>query len=340
MTDSVQRLVLGWLAALLLGCAGGSSGRAGEAFVPPDEGLFPMGRFVYERNCLVCHGRWGDGDGEMASGMLPKPRKFSTAIFKYRSTPPGFLPTNDDLIRTIRGGRANTSMPYFTQLSDREVRAVVEFIKSFSLKWRKPENYAAPVPLPEPPAWLAAGCTELGPITEAQALSIQTAIAMPGVHATMLLPAGTETWWVYVWPPAGEAQTRLDALRARKLVEEVVLMREGGLRGAIVMGRFKEVANALALQRKLILAGETDVRLAARGGPPATTLLRIQWSSPESLRNAAAAGSGPLVLPASPFSEGLAAQLEQQRDALRAAGSPATLKACPADQATAFSSRR
>jgi hypothetical protein len=192
----------------------------------------------------------------------------------------------------------------------------------------------------EPPAWLAAGCTELGPITEAQALSIQTAIAMPGVHATMLLPAGTETWWVYVWPPTGEAQTRLDALRARKLVEEVVLMREGGLRGAIVMGRFKEVANALALQRKLILAGETDVRLAARGGPPATTLLRIQWSSPESLRNAAAAGSGPLVLPASPFSEGLAAQLEQQRDALRAAGSPATLKACPADQATAFSSRR
>jgi len=120
----------------------------------------------------------------------------------------------------------------------------------------------------------------------------------------------------------------------------VVLMREGGLRGAIVMGRFKEVANALALQRRLILAGETDVRLAARGGPPATTLLRIQGSSSDALRTAAAEGSGPLRLPPVPFSESMAGLLEQQRDTLRAAGSPATLRACPADQATAFSSRR
>lgn len=113
-----------------------------------------MGRYVYERNCHICHGRWGDGDGEMSKGMIPKPRKFSAGIFKYRTTPAGFLPTDDDLTRTIRGGRANTSMPYFTQLSDREVRAVVEFIKFFSPKWRKPENFAAPVKLPELPAWL------------------------------------------------------------------------------------------------------------------------------------------------------------------------------------------
>ena len=35
------------------------------------------------------------------------------------------------------------------------VRAVVEFIKFFSPKWRKPENFSAPVQLPQPPAWLA-----------------------------------------------------------------------------------------------------------------------------------------------------------------------------------------
>ena len=190
------------------------------------------------------------------------------------------------------------------------------------------------------PAWVAAGCTELGPLTEIQALAAQTALAGQAIHATMILPSGTETWWVYVWPPAGEAQARLEGIRARKIADEVVLMREGGLRGAIVMGRFKEVGNAVALQRKLILAGETDVRLAARGGPPSTTVLRIQAGSPESLRGAAGAGSGPLALAASPFSEALAAQLEQQRDTLRAAGSPATLRGCPADQATAFSSRR
>ncbi len=143
-----------WLTAWLSCAALWQSAAAGE-FAPPDESFYAMGRYVYERNCLVCHGQWGDGDGEMAKGMVPKPRKFSTGIFKYRTTPAGALPTNEDLIRTVRGGRANTSMPYFTQLSDREVRAVVEFIKFFSPKWLKPENYAAPVTLPEPPAWMA-----------------------------------------------------------------------------------------------------------------------------------------------------------------------------------------
>ncbi|MFM8469595.1 MAG: c-type cytochrome [Limisphaerales bacterium] len=150
----MQRSRIGRALVALLGCVTLARGVAAEGFAPPDESLYAMGRFVYERNCLVCHGRWGDGDGELSKGMVPKPRKFSAGIFKYRSTPAGFLPTTEDLIHTVRSGRANTSMPYFTQLSDREVRAVVEFIKFFSPKWRKPENYAAPVKLPEPPVWL------------------------------------------------------------------------------------------------------------------------------------------------------------------------------------------
>jgi cytochrome c oxidase cbb3-type subunit 2 len=141
--------------AALLACVPLLPGAAADGFAPPDESFYAIGRYVYERNCLVCHGRWGDGDGELSKGMIPKPRKFSAGIFKYRTTPPGFLPTTDDLIRTIRGGRANTSMPYFAQLSDREVRAVAEFIKFFSPKWRQPENFAAPVKLPDAPDWLA-----------------------------------------------------------------------------------------------------------------------------------------------------------------------------------------
>lgn len=190
------------------------------------------------------------------------------------------------------------------------------------------------------PAWVAAGCAEIGPLTEAQALALQTALPAQTLYATMLLPAGAETWWVYLWPAAGQAQARLEGIRAHKIVDEVVLMREGGLRGALVMGRFKDVGNALAMQRKLIVAGETDVRLAARGGPPSTTLLRIQAATPETLSRAAGTGTGPLALAALPFSETLTVQIEQQRDTLRAAGSAATLRTCPADQATAFNSRR
>ncbi len=171
-----------------------------------------MGRFVYERNCLVCHGRWGDGDGELAKGMIPKPRKFSTAIFKYRSTPPGFLPTNEDLVRTIRSGRANTSMPYFTQLSDREVRAVVEFIKSLSPKWRKPANYAAPVPLPEPPAWLSKEGETAAAVVKGKATYSLVCATCHGEHADGKGPAVAElkdTWG----DPAKPADLRTPALR-------------------------------------------------------------------------------------------------------------------------------
>lgn len=118
-----------------------------------DEALYREGRHVYERNCLICHGRWGDGRGEMAQGMIPKPRRFSAARFKYRSTPSGFLPTDEDLARTIRTGIANTAMPAFGHLSERELGAVVAYVKSFSTRWRKPDAIAQAVVLPAIPPW-------------------------------------------------------------------------------------------------------------------------------------------------------------------------------------------
>src|SRR4051812_24216660 len=69
------------------------------------------GRYIYERNCAVCHGKWGDGNGEMAKGMVPRPRTFTAGIFKYKSTPSSFLPMDEDLMRTISGGVPGTSMP-------------------------------------------------------------------------------------------------------------------------------------------------------------------------------------------------------------------------------------
>ncbi len=123
------------------------------SFSLPDDSLMLAGRFVFERNCIVCHGRFGDGKGEMAPTLIPKPRPFTSGIFKYRTTPAGALPTNDDLAHVVREGVANTSMPAFSHLSDRDIRAVTEYLKAFSRKWRKPENYAAPMKLPPLPPW-------------------------------------------------------------------------------------------------------------------------------------------------------------------------------------------
>ncbi len=143
------------LCAVFLAAGGAGAEVAPAWFRPPEMSLIPEGRFVYERNCQVCHGRWGDGDGDMAKGMLPRPRKFSAGVFKYRSTPSGALPSDADLKRTIRGGVYGSAMPVFAQLGDREVRSVIAYVKSFSSRWDKPQNFAAPLAIPEAPGWMS-----------------------------------------------------------------------------------------------------------------------------------------------------------------------------------------
>lgn len=128
--------------------------RATDEVQLPDRSLYPLGRAVYERNCLLCHGTCGDGKGELSAQLVPKPRSFVQGLFKYRSTPWGKLPTDADLQRTIRGGLEGTAMGSFIALTDDEITAVAEYIKSFSRRWRHPENYAPPVEIPAQPGWL------------------------------------------------------------------------------------------------------------------------------------------------------------------------------------------
>ncbi|MEZ5386883.1 MAG: cytochrome c [Prosthecobacter sp.] len=135
---------------LLLLCAALS--RAEEP-APLDFNLYMQGKYVFERNCIVCHGPRGDGRGELSETLKPHPRSFREGMFKFRTTPLGMLPTDDDLRRTIRGGLSGTAMGMFTQLSDEEVNAVITYVKSFSRRWRKAENYAPPVALPPTPEW-------------------------------------------------------------------------------------------------------------------------------------------------------------------------------------------
>ena len=119
-----------------------------------DYELYAQGRYVYERNCIVCHGPRGDGQGEMSKTISPKPRSFREGMFKFRTTPWEKLPTEDDLRHTITGGLTGTAMGMFTQLQPDDVTAVIEYVKSFSRRWRKPENYAEPLTFPPPPGWL------------------------------------------------------------------------------------------------------------------------------------------------------------------------------------------
>ena len=119
----------------------------------PDESALLPGLMVYQRNCVMCHGKSGDGRGEMGLTVQPRPRDFRKGIFKFRSTPDGFLPRTEDLKRTVRHGLSGTAMPTFEKLPERDVQSVIEYIKTFSPRWRKPENFSAPIDIPRPPGW-------------------------------------------------------------------------------------------------------------------------------------------------------------------------------------------
>jgi mono/diheme cytochrome c family protein len=116
--------------------------------------LITRGAVVYRNHCAGCHGAKGDGNGPGAYGLNPRPRDFTTGIFKFRSTPQGMLPTDEDLVRTIQQGIPGTSMPAYDLMPARDVLAVAQYLKVFSERWQDPESHAPPLAIPPPPAWM------------------------------------------------------------------------------------------------------------------------------------------------------------------------------------------
>lgn len=91
-----------------------------------------MGKELYVQRCQVCHGEQGAGDGLAAERMYPKPRDFSLALFKYKTSPGTELPLDDDLFNTIKNGLTGTAMPAWgSLLSDEQIMSLVPVIKSF-----------------------------------------------------------------------------------------------------------------------------------------------------------------------------------------------------------------
>jgi cytochrome c oxidase cbb3-type subunit 2 len=105
----------------------------------------------YRRYCAGCHGDLGDGAGENAQWLDPKPRDFTIATFKCRSTLTGTLPTDQDLYNTIGRGLTNSNMPIWNTFTKQQRADLVAYIKTFSPRWEK-EKAGEPIKIPaEPP---------------------------------------------------------------------------------------------------------------------------------------------------------------------------------------------
>ena len=137
---NARPLVLASLLALVVSC-----GNRKDEW-PPEQLAFgknvtsaseqlSLGRAVYERDCIGCHGPKGDGQGYGARFLDPKPRDFTKGIFKFAAVPAGDLPHDDDLERTLRNGLTGTSMPAWPLTPQDETDAVVAYLKTFSPRW-------------------------------------------------------------------------------------------------------------------------------------------------------------------------------------------------------------
>jgi cytochrome c oxidase cbb3-type subunit 2 len=93
------------------------------------------GHKAYQRFCIGCHGVDGDGNGENAPWIDPKPRDFTAALFKCRSTLSGQLPTDQDLYNSVTRGFVMTNMPSWLPLTEQTRVNLVAYIKTFSPRW-------------------------------------------------------------------------------------------------------------------------------------------------------------------------------------------------------------
>src|SRR3989442_986657 len=107
-----------------------------------------MGRDIFAMACVPCHGVAGKGDGSvgpmLAPRRAPQPRDFTSAEFKFRSTPSGQLPTTADLFRTLTEGvrssggpmtiglRGHRIMPSFRHMPVEQRLEVLEYVKNLN----------------------------------------------------------------------------------------------------------------------------------------------------------------------------------------------------------------
>ncbi len=94
-----------------------------------DEGLhLKHGQRVYLKRCVQCHGVSGDGNGDVAQHMYPRPRDYTLGIFKFTSTAYGARPRREDLTATLKRGIPGTSMPAFSLLPSKDLEAVTDYV--------------------------------------------------------------------------------------------------------------------------------------------------------------------------------------------------------------------
>jgi mono/diheme cytochrome c family protein len=128
------------VAVLLVGC-----GEPEPTFTAPmtlggvevGADVLNQGARIYAMRCASCHGNDGSGNGPSGRALAEPPRDFREGNFKHKSTPGDALPTDADIEQVVVKGRVENGMPAWPGLSAEDLHAVVQYIKTFSPRWRE-----------------------------------------------------------------------------------------------------------------------------------------------------------------------------------------------------------
>lgn len=160
-----------------------------------------LGKAVYEKRCIWCHGEAGDGNGPAADRLRPRPRDFTRGLFKIRTTPFGKIPTEQDIFRMVSEGMPGSSMPAWKEVLSRdEIWQAVAYVRTFSGKFKRAEESGEMPPsiqVGEPPKvtdeLLAKGKT----LFEA---NCQKCHGMEGRGDGLSAPSLKDSWSDRIWP--------------------------------------------------------------------------------------------------------------------------------------------
>jgi cytochrome c oxidase cbb3-type subunit 2 len=146
------RILVVALGVLVTLTTGNVACQAQDSHIGSLTGKASSGQVLYRRYCIGCHGLRGDGVGENAPWVDPKPRDFTAAVFKCRSTASGSIPLDSDLYDTISRGLHSSAMPSWYPLPRQQRADLIAYVKTFSHRFR--EEKPEPVILipPETPA--------------------------------------------------------------------------------------------------------------------------------------------------------------------------------------------
>jgi len=91
--------------------------------ITPDHRSIALGKNVYGRQCLCCHGAQGQGDGPQAKDLEPKPRDLTSDVVTEQ--------TDGTLFWKISHGRK--PMPSFEKLTSEDERwDVINYVRTLA----------------------------------------------------------------------------------------------------------------------------------------------------------------------------------------------------------------